>query len=67
MSKLVTRKYELSDQDVSHIKDALDMYMKSVRRSINTVGPGDIADAYGRKLAALAAVESRFLVGSVAV
>lgn len=56
-------KYELSDADVAHIKDGLEMLSKSIRRAINTVGPGDIADAYGKKLASVSAAESRLISG----
>jgi len=45
--------------DRKHILYALDLYMKSIRRSINTAGEGEISQAYERQLAVVAQVDSR--------
>lgn len=55
-------KVDLSEEDIAFAKEGLDLLMKSLRRSINSVGPGDIADAYQRKLAKAATADSKFFM-----
>lgn len=55
-------KVDLTEEDIGYAKEGLDLLMKSLRRSINSVGPGDIADAYQRKLAKAAAADSKFFM-----
>lgn len=55
-------KVDLAEDDIAYAKEGLDLLMKSIRRAINSVGPGDIAAAYEKKLAKVSQADSRLFM-----